>query len=72
MIFFRKKYLLTLTGILVGGIAGFFYWKFIGCNSGTCYIQSNPYRMTAYAALIGGLLFSSFSNIISDKNKKAQ
>ncbi|HLK28866.1 MAG TPA: hypothetical protein VKT28_09800 [Puia sp.] len=72
MIFFRKKYLLTVTGTVLGGIAGFFYWRFVGCTSGTCYIQSNPYRMSAYAALIGGLLFSSFNNSFSDKNKKAQ
>jgi hypothetical protein len=57
----KRKYLITGSGILLGGIVGFFYWKFVGCNSGTCYIQSNPYRMTMYAALIGGLLFSSFA-----------
>jgi len=60
MTFFKKKYLLTATGVLLGGVAGFFYWKYIGCTSGTCYIQSNPYRMTAYAAVMGGLLFSIF------------
>lgn len=53
--------IITTAGVLVGGIAGFLYWKFLGCASGTCYIQSNPYRMGIYSAIIGGLLFSNFS-----------
>jgi hypothetical protein len=51
---------LLFTGILVGAVGGFFYWKYVGCVSGTCPIQSNPYRMTAYGAVMGGLLFSIF------------
>lgn len=50
----------TLLGILAGGLSGFLYWKFIGCSSGRCMIQSNPYISTFYGALMGGLLFSSF------------
>lgn len=57
----KRKIMITSIGVIIGGIAGFLYWKFIGCASGTCYIQSNPYRMTIYAAVIGGLLFNSFT-----------
>ena len=57
---FLKKNILTITGVLIGSIAGFLYWKFIGCTSGTCYIQSNPFRMTLYGALMGGLVFNIF------------
>lgn len=57
---FIKKYLLTISGVLVGSVAGYLYWKFIGCTSGTCYIQSNQVRMTLYGALMGGLIFNIF------------
>jgi hypothetical protein len=57
---FFQRHLITILGVVVGSIAGYFYWKYIGCTNGTCYIQSNPVRMTLYGALMGGLLFSIF------------
>lgn len=54
------KNILTITGVLIGSIAGYLYWKFIGCTSGTCYIQSNPARMTLYGALMGGPVLNIF------------
>lgn len=51
---------LTISGVIVGSIAGYLYWKFVGCTSGTCYIQSNPVRMTLYGALMGGLILNIF------------
>ncbi len=57
---FIKKNLITLIGIPIGALAGFFYWKLIGCNSGTCAITSNPINSSLYGAVMGGLLFSMF------------
>lgn len=51
---------MTLSGVLLGAVAGYLYWKFVGCTSGTCYIQSNPVRMTLYGALLGGLILNLF------------
>ena len=48
-----KKLAVSLAIIAVGAIAGFLYYRFIGCVSGTCPITSNPYASTAYGALIG-------------------
>lgn len=48
---------------MAGGIAGWLYWKFIGCSSGNCYIQSNPYRMTFYGVFLGALIYNSFKSI---------
>ena len=56
---FKKNYLLVV-GALSGGIAGYSYWKFIGCISGTCAITSKPLNSTLYFALLGILLFSLF------------
>lgn len=63
---FLKKNILTIIGVPLGALAGFLYWKFVGCNSGSCAITSNPYNSTIYGAAMGGLLFSIFKN---NKNK---
>lgn len=51
---------LLIAGILLGAISGFLYWSFIGCNSGSCAITSNPYNSTIYGSVMGGLVFSMF------------
>jgi len=65
----KKSILLTGIGLMAGSLAGFFYWKFVGCNSGTCAIWSNPTKSTLYGAMLGGLLFLSFAPD-SPKEKK--
>ena len=47
------KKILFLAG---GGLAGFAYYYFIGCNSGACPITSSPVISTLYGAFIGGIL----------------
>ncbi|EKF54123.1 hypothetical protein I215_14044 [Galbibacter marinus] len=65
---FIKKNLLTIIGVPIGAIAGFLYWKFVGCNSGTCVITSNPINSTLYGSVMGGLVFSMFKNNKKEKN----
>jgi hypothetical protein len=55
-----KKYTLPILGAFLGGLVGFFYWKFIGCTSGTCKITSSPLNSTLYFAMMGALVFSMF------------
>jgi hypothetical protein len=47
-------------GALAGGIAGFLYWKYIGCLTGTCSITSRPLNSTLYFAVMGAVLFGIF------------
>ena len=47
-------------GALIGAIAGFLYWKFVGCNSGHCMISSKPLNSMAYFAASGMLIASAF------------
>ncbi len=61
------KYKWTLLGGVVGSAAGYAYYYFVGCNSGTCAITSNPVNSTVYGILMGGLLFNMFE---SGTNKK--
>jgi hypothetical protein len=49
---------LSLIGVLFGALAGYVYWKYVGCLTGTCAITSNPIRSTIYFAVMGGLIFS--------------
>lgn len=53
-------YWLTIAGIGFGALAGYLYYYFVGCNSGTCMITSKPLNSTLYGAVMGGLLFSIF------------
>lgn len=53
-----KKYGLVGIGVLVGALAGFLYWNYIGCLSGTCAITSKPINSTLYGGVLGGLIFS--------------
>jgi len=55
---FVRKNLLTIIGVSLGALAGFLYWKFVGCNTGTCAITSSPINSTLYGAVMGGLFFS--------------
>ncbi len=57
---FLRKNLLTFIGAIAGLLAGYFYWKFVGCNSGTCSITSSPVNSSVYGAVMGGLLLSFF------------
>lgn len=42
-----------ISGIIIGGILGYTYYYFIGCNSGGCAITGNPINSTLYGAALG-------------------
>ncbi len=57
---FIKKERLAIIGAGIGILGGFFYWRFVGCNSGTCPITSSPFYSSLWGGLMGGLLFDMF------------
>ena len=63
------KYKLEFIGITFGSIAGWCYWYFVGCASGTCPITSNPINSTVYGMLLGGLTLGLFRK---ENNKQSQ
>lgn len=56
----KKAIMITGTGIVVGAIAGYLYYFYVGCASGTCSITSKPLNSSLYGALMGGLVFNMF------------
>ena len=71
MLAYLKKNRVTFMGIALGALAGYLYWRQVGCANGTCLITSHPIRSSAYGALMGGLLFSMFTTS-SQKQKPDQ
>ena len=65
---FQNK--LLIIGLAIGAVAGFMYWKLVGCNSGTCMITSKWHSSTAYGAVMGGLFLSIFKKEKKDGNKE--
>jgi phage shock protein E len=64
---------LIVIGVIIGGIAGYLYYYFVGCSSGTCAISSNPYNSTIYFSILGGLLMSIIKPEKSkEKEKKVE
>ena len=51
-----RKYRGSLIGIGIGAVAGWAYYYFIGCSSGSCAIASNVYIAVPYGALMGFLM----------------
>ncbi len=43
----------TLIGVAIGGTGGYLYYYFVGCNSGSCPITSNPWASVSWGAVIG-------------------
>ena len=62
----KKKNILTGIGVVVGLIASYAYYDYVGCVSGTCAITSKPLNSTLYGGLMGGLLFNMF---VKEKKK---
>jgi len=49
---------------LIGAIGGFLYWKFIGCESGTCPIKSVWYYSTLWGLLMGYVIGDILGSIL--------
>jgi hypothetical protein len=56
----KKVIIITSVGVVVGAIAGYAYYYYVGCASGTCAITSKPLNSSLYGGLMGGLLFNIF------------
>lgn len=55
-----KKHRITILGAILGAVAGYLYWRFVGCTSGGCPITSSPFMSTLWGLLMGGTFFNIF------------
>lgn len=65
-----QKYKSILIGVAIGAVLGYAYYYFVGCQSGTCAITSNPINSTLYGALMGGILGSPSKQKQQQKTEK--
>lgn len=66
---FKKNRLIIILATL-GAIGGFLYWRFVGCETGTCPIKSVWYWSTLYGALLGGLAGSVINDMVIKYQKR--
>lgn len=69
-----KKNTLKIVLIPLGGLIGFLYWRFVGCESGTCPIKSVWYWSTLYGLIFGYLISDiilSYTNKRKDKQSES-
>jgi len=57
------KYTWQIAGIFAGGLVGYWYWKEIGCLSGSCPIKSHWQTSVPYGMLLGYVLFDFFKQL---------
>lgn len=55
-----RKYVLMITGLTLGAGAGFAYWYYVGCLSGTCAITSSPVNSSIYGGVLGVMITNLF------------
>ena len=60
-----NKYLIYIIGAIIGGVIGFTYWNFVGCDGASCAIWASPTNSVAYGSLLGAVginVFRSFKS----------
>lgn len=67
-----KEKRLALIFLVLGGIGGFLYWKFVGCLSGTCTIKSVWYWSTLWGAAIAYLLGDFINDFLIRVKRKRE
>jgi hypothetical protein len=67
---FIQKHKIKLAFAILGAVGGFLYWKFVGCQSGTCPIKSVWYLTTLWGTAIGYLLGDIISGYVKKKEIK--
>ncbi len=69
---FIIKHKFALILIIPGIIAGYLYWKYVGCMSGTCPITSNWHSMVLIGGLIGYFLGDGIDDIKKKRKKEKE
>jgi xanthine/uracil permease len=57
---YTKQFVIWAIAAVIGATAGFVYWYYIGCNSGSCAITSSPVNSSIYGGVMAILLVNVF------------
>ena len=68
--FFKHKFGVLL--IIPGIIAGFFYWKYVGCMNGTCPLTSTWHSTVFFGGLIGYFIGDGIDDAKKKREKKEE
>lgn len=66
----KQRILYLVIGGVLGAIAGYLYYFYIGCASGTCAITSKPVNSTLYGTFMGGLVLDMVHDFKNKKKKE--
>ena len=69
---FIRNNLYQIIFTLAGALGGFLYWKFVGCNSGSCAIRSIWYWSTLWGAAVGYLAGDFIKDLVVKNKKKLE
>ncbi len=58
------KKMTMVAAVLVGGVGGYAYYALVGCRTGACPLQSNPYFSVLWGALLGYLAADAVTEFI--------
>ena len=64
-----KHWMIWGIGIVIGAAAGYLYWYYVGCMSGSCAITSSPVNSTLYGGVLGALLVNVFGPAKKEKQE---
>jgi hypothetical protein len=67
-----KKYRIQILFTLIGVIAGYLYWHFIGCTSGSCPIFSRWHLTMLYGGFFGYFIGDTLNNFLVKKKQNSQ
>ena len=68
----KRHWILIAIGAGLGATAGWLYWSYIGCASGTCAITSDPLNSALYGTFVGGLFGSTVDGWMTRKTPNEQ
>ena len=52
----KRMIIIYIVGGALGALAGFLYYRFIGCRTGSCPLTSTLYGAVLYGTVLGSLL----------------
>lgn len=61
-----SKYWMYIIGAILGGILGWMYWNFVGCDE-NCNIWSSPTNSTLYGIALGAFSLGAIKDVLGKK-----